>query len=354
MSKTDLNIINKYRTAIMGFAALWIFLFHEQEHEWIKVFFSPEFLSRSMYFVKRIGYCGVDIFLLLSGIGLVYAREKHDLFSFYIRRIERVFVPFFIVAVVLMIYEKWSFVSFFKKVFLYDFLFVELNSFLWFIPAIIILYICFPLYYKLFKNARNKVVFTICAYATWLVLSLLCKGFLRTDIYSFTNRIPIFLTGIMLAWLLREKEIKITKLFWIILAASFLAGLTLLFMTNYRNLYLLVPISNACIPTFLLALSGTFILAKFFSLINTCAVGTLIIKIFSFLGTISLEIYCVQEKLDDVIRPMITGSVENWMSNFFWINLAIAFAVFFVALLLHHISKWLGKIIFHNKTLKIH
>lgn len=99
MSKRNFNDINKYRTAIMGFAALWIYFYHEQGYEWCHVYFSPQIVSRLLYFIKRLGFCGVDIFLLLSGIGLVYAIEKSSIGTFYRRRLERVFVPFVILGV---------------------------------------------------------------------------------------------------------------------------------------------------------------------------------------------------------------------------------------------------------------
>jgi len=345
MKEDELNILNKYRTAIMGIAAIWIFLFHEQEHEWAKVFFSPQWLSYASYFAKRIGFSGVDIFLLMSGIGLVYAREKHKLSVFYMRRIQRVFIPFVLVAVAAMYFEKWSFIVFLKKAFFFDFLFVGISSFLWFVPAILILYICFPLYYKCFKKANSKLIFTLCAVGVWLTLSMLLKDTMRADLYGFTNRIPIFLIGIQLGWVLREKNLKITTGAWIVLALVFALGCILTFFTIYKDMFLLVPASGCFIPSALLAISSTFFSAKFFSIISKYTPGIWITKIFSFFGTISLEIYCVQERLDDLIRPLIMGSYENWINNFIWINLGIFICVLAAASALHYFSEFVINLI---------
>lgn len=345
MKETDLNILNKYRAAIMGVAAIWIFIFHEQELEWTKVFFSPEFLSKAFYFIKRVGYCGVEMFLMLSGIGLVYAREKHSLAAFYIRRTERVFIPFFMVALIRMILERWSFSDFLKKVFFYNFFFVRMNEFLWFVPAILILYMFFPLYYRFFKKSGNKYLFTLSACAIWLCLSLLAKGTMRGDMYGFTNRIPIFLVGILLGWMLREKSTKIAWHGWLLLLFSFLAGLILAHLTIYKKMYLLLPDSNSCIPTFLLAFSSTFFAAKFFSIINSLCIGKWLIRILSFFGSISLEIYILQEWLDKLIRPLFMSSYENWIANFIWINLAIAVVIIFMAFILHYICDKICKLI---------
>ena len=62
--KNAFLLISKYRGAIMGFAALWIFFFHE----WITLAPSDSVLAFPEAFLKRIGFCGVDIFLLLSAI----------------------------------------------------------------------------------------------------------------------------------------------------------------------------------------------------------------------------------------------------------------------------------------------
>ena len=67
-----LDLISKYRGAIMGFAALWILFFHE----WVTLFVNNQVGVNIEGYLKRIGFCGVDIFLLLSGIGLTFAIRK--------------------------------------------------------------------------------------------------------------------------------------------------------------------------------------------------------------------------------------------------------------------------------------
>lgn len=355
MKENSLNIINKYRVPLMGFAAFWIFLSHEQAHEWARIYYPPLILCRTIDFAKSIGFCGVDIFLLLSGVGLVYSIEKHSLLSFYARRIERVFIPYFIVGLIRMFLDDWSFITFLKKIFFYEFLFEGIYGFLWFVPAILILYFCFPFYYRVFKKSKNKVVFTLLALGIWLCLSILLKGTLRSDLYGFTNRIPIFLTGILMGWILREKNIEISKLAWIFLVFIFIAGIILIYLTYNRKMYLLVPGSYSFLPTYLLALSGTLLAAKVFSFIASRPWGSLFIRVFTFMGTISLEIYCVQERLDEIIRPLFTISYEYWMKNFIWINLVIAIAVFSASALLYYLGKFVGSVLFHrNKLDKTH
>ena len=338
MSKRNFNDINKYRTAIMGFAALWIYFYHEQGYEWCHVYFSPQIVSRLLYFIKRLGFCGVDIFLLLSGIGLVYAIEKSSIGTFYRRRLERVFVPFVILGVCTAFVEKWSIASFFRKIFFYDFFFVNTISFLWYIPSVIILYLFFPLYYRYFKKSQHKFRFTLIFILIWLVLTVLFKDFIRYDFYRFTNRIPVFLCGILSGWLIREEKLCLGKLSWVVLGISFAAGILLGFLTVSRGVYLLVPMSFFGVPAFLIGIAGTAFLAKGFSLVDNKLVGNLIVKFFSFFGSFSLEIYCVQDLIDDVFRTMMMSTYEHWMENWWKIDIAVFLCTIAAAFILSFIS----------------
>lgn len=343
MKENELNLINKYRTAIMGFAALWIYFYHEQGYEWCHVYFSPEIISRSFYFFKRIGYCGVDIFLLLSGIGLVYGIEKNSTLTFFRHRLERVFVPFFITGLIIALIEKWSVLTFIRKLFFYDFLFVDSNSFLWYIPSALILYLFFPLYYRQFKKSSNKFRFTFFCIATWFVFNLLFKDFIRNDMFRFTNRIPVFFVGILLGDYIRAANFSFGKRSWFVLCAAFFAGLYLSFLTVSRELFLFVPMSNFGIPAFLLGISATFFVAKLFYVIDKYSIGACILKLFSFFGTISLEIYCVQDIVDDTFRTMMMSTYEHWMENWWKINIIVFLCVVLGAFILSYISRLIGK-----------
>ncbi len=71
----SIELINKYRGQIMGISALWIIVFHT----WYRLAVpetSPKLLYYAELAVTKLGYFGVDIFFLLSGIGLSYAIGK--------------------------------------------------------------------------------------------------------------------------------------------------------------------------------------------------------------------------------------------------------------------------------------
>ena len=154
--KNDLYLICKYRAVIMGFATLLVLFFHTG----MPVFDNLPVLYSIEKFIKITGYYGVDIFIFLSGIGVTYSIEKNNIREFYYKRVKRVLIPFIITAIAIAIYEKWTIATFIRRVLFYDFFTKNIYCILWFIPAIVTMYIIFPLYYKLFKRSRNKIFFT--------------------------------------------------------------------------------------------------------------------------------------------------------------------------------------------------
>lgn len=88
----SIALINKYRGQIMGFSAICIVFFHLWECQ-----LSPSSPLRLLYWLEHcisgMGYFGVDIFFLLSGIGLSYAIGKYGLKEFWLRRFRRLVVP---------------------------------------------------------------------------------------------------------------------------------------------------------------------------------------------------------------------------------------------------------------------
>lgn len=84
-SDNGFELLSKYRTVIMGFAALWILYFHS----YALIFKSIPILGEIEEFIRKIGFCGVDIFFFLSGIGLTFSIKKYSIKEFYYKRIKR-------------------------------------------------------------------------------------------------------------------------------------------------------------------------------------------------------------------------------------------------------------------------
>lgn len=338
-SSSPLNLINKYRGCIMGAAALWIWSFHV----WVPVLDWVPAIGKMEAFITRIGFAGVDIFFFLSGMGMVYAISKHSTMEFYKRRFSRTYLPFFLTGLIRMFYEDWTLVSFLKNVSGYRFYGVYMYIFLWFVPAIMTLYLLFPLFYRFFKKAPNKGLFLYTVLTVWLFLSVALEHTLREDLYGLTNRIPVFLVGVLAGWTVKEGDLAFTKQTWAACLATFLLGLYFAFKTNYQEMYLLVPSSNCCVPNFLIAVSGTCLLAKLFSLLDgwNCRLSKGILKFLGFYGSISLEFYCLQEWLCDILMPKLPVGLSPAVIDIIKLT-ACTLAAFLLAKLCGLVRKSLG------------
>jgi peptidoglycan/LPS O-acetylase OafA/YrhL len=143
--------VSENRTAIMGLAMLSVMLFHQ---------YFTSVIPFNIF--HNFGYWGVDVFLFLSGMGLVQSLKKNTLQEYYKRRYRRIIpsclfcgttkylVFIFLGSSVAILKDGlkmgwWSLASF-------D---------LWFIPTIIILYIISPLLYRLLSKWPITVVIII-------------------------------------------------------------------------------------------------------------------------------------------------------------------------------------------------
>lgn len=295
-----LKMVSKHRPQIMGFAAMWIFVFHVRNE--IILFSKVPVLSRIEVFFDNIGFNGVDIFLLLSGWGLYYAINKYSLVNFYGRRFRRLILPYAASCIFLALHYKWDFLRFIKGLTCWTFLTKSVYETLWFIPAIAILYLFFPLYFKLFNKVSNKYIFTAGSILLWLALAALGAMISdRTDIYLFINRIPVFLMGILFGWMAYNKR-NISPRILILFAVMLIAGFQLQYYYAFGKIKVLLPEGRNGLPAFLIAIPMCFAAGLIFNCLDRI---TFIKKLFGFLGGMSLEIYVVQECVIRFVKESI-------------------------------------------------
>lgn len=148
------NDISMQRSSLMGIAMISVFLFHSIG-EWAPVF---------LYSICLHGNIGVDIFMFLSALGLSYSLSKNsNIFQFYLRRALRIFPVYWVfmsivylfvgilISVGIMPYEYYRFPhSIWEVIQAYTTIGYWIEGglyYLWYIPAIIVLYVFFPLWY---------------------------------------------------------------------------------------------------------------------------------------------------------------------------------------------------------------
>ena len=307
----------------MGFAAITIVYFHE----WQALFTGVPYLGRLEEIIHRSTIYGPDLFFLLSGVGLTFAMKKYGLWQFWGKRLKRIAIPTLVAALCMALTWHWSLLDYVKNVTGFNFYAHNMYSFLWFIPAIMTLYVLFPLYWRFFSRAKNQLVFTLVALAVWAAISYSCTGIIRADLYGFVNRIPIFLTGVQLGWMTQQERLpkaerrgtvdllKYPALFWGAMAVFFVSGCVLSYLTNQRGLSLGVPDSNCRIPNYLMSISLTFFIVKVCEWLDETAAGKWIVKFFGFYGLMSLEFYAIQEWLGGLIVPHLYGHMPNAVIN---------------------------------------
>ena len=299
-----LETVSKYRSQIMGFAALWIFFFHVRNEA--VVFQNVPVLKDIDTFFVNIGFCGVDIFLFLSGWGMYHAVNRHSLTVFYKRRYRRLVFPFLVSCIFLAFNYKWGLLRFVKAVTGWTFMTKDVYEVIWFIPAISILYLFFPLYRRLFDKASCKYVFTVAAVALWFALAV--AGTLlsdRTDIYLFVNRIPVFIIGVLFGWMTYIGKKRLGRYAWFILAVMLIAGFQLQYYFAFKKVNLLLPLGRNGLPAILIGIAMCFVSGFVFKLLGKV---TFIQKAYGFLGKMTLEFYAAQDIAIRLLKEMIVRS----------------------------------------------
>lgn len=210
--------LSKFRSELMGLACLWVMLHHN-------VFDWPNALEPLERFALY-GNLGVDIFLLLSGVGLYYAwAKKPALSDFYARRFVRLLVPYVLIAVP---YWIWRDLWLHQGSFLLDVtqLSLPLRGVIttWYVPAMAGMYLLYPLIAKfLFSGDRWTRTVVLCG-----AVMLGCLLFYYMDNAIYDNceialtRSAIFLIGCALGKSVKDDEPIPThypalSLLWIIL-----------------------------------------------------------------------------------------------------------------------------------------
>lgn len=196
--------LSKYRLEIMGFATLFVVFFHF--HEAVSDY-DMAFGSLILKAINRLGThgnIGVEIFLILSGVGCAFSLHKnnHTLF-FYKKRLMRIIFPYLLVAIPFwlvntFIIDKTSWKDFFFNLFGISFFTDGVTTF-WYIFFILLMYFFVPFIYSFFAPAKTRFLrfifleILVCAFNV-LGYWILGKTFVSYEI--FFTRIPVFLLGV--------------------------------------------------------------------------------------------------------------------------------------------------------------
>ena len=77
-----------------------------------------------------------------------------------------------VMGVIFVIAKDWTWEVFLKNVTGYHFFTKSIYSMLWFVPAVSVFYLAFPLYYGALRRVANQAHFTAAFLAAWVLFSL--------------------------------------------------------------------------------------------------------------------------------------------------------------------------------------
>ena len=291
----------------MGFAILWVMLFH------FPLNLTP---NNPLGFIQNIGYGGVDIFFFLSGFGLYFSlsRDGFTLKEYYKNRFARILPEFWLVLTLLFVasvsFDAPSFLSYICKASTLGYWLCVWDAplFLWYISAILGFYAIYPMFFRCFK--KYGLIAPIVAICVGLVLIVL---YALISVFAFDNenvgsllilsiaRIPIFFMGSIFGYWVKSKQtivlsVNMIRLF---VAVAIISLLALYVFINYLPEYLWTC-SLYFVPFIVITPVLCMFLAYAFKLSGKLNV------IFSYFGVFSLEIYLCHESIFELVSMAST------------------------------------------------
>lgn len=314
--KLATNDLSTYRSEIMGLACLYVIFTHN--------FFNwPDRLIS----LRRFANCGniaVEIFLILSGIGMFYSFQRNSaLGDYYKRRIVRILVPYLLIAVPFYLWRNAVGEGVFWKDILNISLFEMGSKYTWYPVLALLCYLIFPAVYHLQnhpisvlnRKADNDILTLLCC-VLWFILlfafdKLAPESFMHSEIVW--TRLPIFIIGCRLGSIVYDnKELPKGS----VAASVFLIAV---YLYQFRSQ---ITLSAFWIRMSYVPMSFAFLIV--FTAVAKIAAGTAAGTVLRFLGNRSFEIYLVHIMLIYLWRYYVRPEVFD---RFEIISFALIIAV---------------------------
>ena len=334
MNKTiNFNLVSRYRSELMGVAILWVMFFHLVAKG--PLIFNFSVLSP----ILGIGYGGVDIFLFLSGLGLYFSfRKSINLKSFYIRRVIRILPTYIVVNIVYGILSKMSILDIFYNITTIGY-WLNTSYYDWYIPAILMLYLFFPLLYKAIESFPVIFILSISSISCLMIIvSLYFTHFQLDDIrFFFIARVPIFVVGIYMGKLINENKINLAYISWLFMCV----GLILLYFVKQHTMWFKLGSGVQQIPFVLITPGLCLLCAVIFNVISL-----IFCRFFSFCGRLSLELYLVHLHLFSALPFYPKSHKLLYVCGLFCISFILAYILHRTIL---YVTAYFQRILSHEK-----
>lgn len=213
------SVLSKYRAELMGAAMVWVMLFHA---------FDLEFGVSVLDFARSAGFGGVDIFILVSAMGLAMSldRKAQEFVPFMARRAARILPAYYLVMVPYTLFCVWQGTGplsalIWNASLLYYWVH-SLGAFNWYVAGIMLFYALTPWCFRKLKKSAHREILV----AVGVVLSLVvCQILMRDGYWNHLDvpyRFPIFCIGLLLGIYIRQDRALGVKdlLFWALSAVG--------------------------------------------------------------------------------------------------------------------------------------
>jgi peptidoglycan/LPS O-acetylase OafA/YrhL len=291
-----MNVISRNRTALMGFSALWIMLYHSSIH------FGPSLGAQIVKYVCNFGFFGTDIFLFLSGFGLMtsWMHSRPSLGESFKRRMLRILPSYWLFFlfndVVLKVFNYPLDSSYILgNIFCIYWFFTNIGF--WFISTVLVCYGLFPFFARSFVNAGKKHIVVMYWIGTCLIISL-CITRLHDYRYllMFTLRVPAFIIGSVIGYLAGKPEysLRINTSVRIYAIISLCCLLLICFLFYYYSSNCYSNLFLCLYPCLVLVFPFTCFAAVGIEIFKKWSLFSFLIRFLNFMGVHSLELYLVQ------------------------------------------------------------
>lgn len=189
MTKNITSKLSDVRGELFGFSIITIILFHFCE-DVEKAGFGGAAAAVTKIYNLALGSGGVEIFLFLSGMGLFYSLSRNPRLScFYRKRIKRILPAYLVFGgigwlILDIMLKKTGWVQFFLDFTTISF-WTQGRRLVWYISLILILYLLFPLLYRIVSIPDSRLAATLTLSLTALVIAgCLVLRFFLPDVYD--------------------------------------------------------------------------------------------------------------------------------------------------------------------------
>lgn len=310
----------------MGFAILIIVFYHFCNQGGTTI------IDKVLRGVFSQGYVGVDIFMVVSGLGLTYSMLKNEnLREYYIKRWVRIF-PFFtfITLVECWIIRGESFgLALLRSTTLgYWFGFPYID---WYIPALVGLYLIFPLIFHLVvKPRRYRLALGIGVACFMMGIFIAEYNWADWKHLAFVYRVPDFLLGCMAAVAIKDGYNEQVAIQYLLISSVLGMCVFLSRIGGDYNLWF----TNLCMTPLYL-----YVLCWIFKILSAVNWGKHLVEPVAFVGLFSLELYRISSSFE---RLLTNDVCAEYHYLFVLIYAAASIALSYLAyLLFKRINAWL-------------